>query len=57
MVYNTQNYWLFLTFSIVWYSREHDISETGYFRPQMKVWEKTPTQLGPLERVIEFSSF
>jgi hypothetical protein len=28
MVYNTQNYWVFWTFSIVWYSREHDVSET-----------------------------
>jgi hypothetical protein len=23
------NYWVFWTFSIVWYSREHDVSETG----------------------------
>jgi hypothetical protein len=29
MVYNTQNYWVFWTFSIVWYFREHDFSETG----------------------------
>jgi hypothetical protein len=28
MVYNTQNYWVFWTFSIVWYSSEHDVSET-----------------------------
>jgi hypothetical protein len=24
-----QNYWVFWIFSIVWYSREHDVSETG----------------------------
>jgi hypothetical protein len=29
MVYNIQNYWGFGLFSIVWYSREHDVSETG----------------------------
>jgi hypothetical protein len=30
MVYNTEllGFW---TFSIVWYSREHDVSETGAF--------------------------
>jgi hypothetical protein len=27
----SQNYWVFWTFSIVWYSREHDVSETGSF--------------------------
>jgi hypothetical protein len=29
MVYNTEllGFW---TFSIVWYSREHDVSETGF---------------------------
>jgi hypothetical protein len=26
MVYNTQNYWVFGPFPIVWYSREHDVS-------------------------------
>jgi hypothetical protein len=35
--------------SIVRYSEEHNISETGYFRLQVKGWE-TPTLLGPLER-------
>jgi hypothetical protein len=25
----TQNYWVFWTFSIVWYSRQHDVSKTG----------------------------
>jgi hypothetical protein len=44
MVYNTQNYWVFGVFPIVWYFREHD-------RPKVKVGEKTPTQLGPLKRV------
>jgi hypothetical protein len=29
MVYNTQNYWVLWTFSIVWYSREHGVLETG----------------------------
>jgi hypothetical protein len=28
MVYNTELLFFF-TFSIVWYSREHDVSETG----------------------------
>jgi hypothetical protein len=40
----------FWTFSIVLYSKKHDVSETGCFRPQVKVGEKTPTQLGSLER-------
>jgi hypothetical protein len=29
MAYNAQNYWVLVFFSIVWYSREHDVSETG----------------------------
>jgi hypothetical protein len=49
-----QGFW---TFSIVWYSREHDVSETGCLRLQMKVGEKTPTQLGPLERANLNHSF
>jgi hypothetical protein len=28
MVYDTQNYWVFGLFSIVWYSREHDVSHS-----------------------------
>jgi hypothetical protein len=48
MGYNTEllGFW---TFFIVWYCREHDVSEMICFRPQVK-GEKTPTQLGPLER-------
>jgi hypothetical protein len=44
MVYNTEllGFW---TFSIVWYSREHDVSDL----PQVKVGEKTPTQLGTFQ--------
>jgi hypothetical protein len=42
MVYNTQNYWVFGLFP------SSGILENT--RPQVKVGEKTPTQLGPLER-------
>jgi hypothetical protein len=53
MVYNTQNYWVFGLFlsSGILETRKHDVSETGCFRPQIKGGNKTPTQLGPLERV------
>jgi hypothetical protein len=58
MVYNTQNYWVFWTFSIVRYSRKWSARYFGNwscFRPQVKGGEeKTPTQLGLLERA-EFS--
>jgi hypothetical protein len=42
----------FRTFSIVRCSWEykHDVSDTECFCPQVKRGEKTPTQLGPLER-------
>jgi hypothetical protein len=41
----------FWTFPIVWYSREHDVSETGSVSVLRFRWgEKTPTQLGPLKR-------
>jgi hypothetical protein len=52
MVYNTQNYCFFFTFPIVRYSREQKTRRFGNwncFRPQVKA-EKTPTQLGSLER-------
>jgi hypothetical protein len=39
----------FSTLSIVWYSREHYVSETKCFRPQVSGW-KSRTLLGPLER-------
>jgi hypothetical protein len=29
MVCSTQNYWRFWTLSIVWYSKKHNVSETG----------------------------
>jgi hypothetical protein len=41
----------FWTFSIVWYSREHDVSETGSVSVLRWRWGgKTRTQLSPLER-------
>jgi hypothetical protein len=59
----TQNYWGFgyFTSSGIMKTREHDVSETGYwicFRPQAR--RQTATLLGPSERVnlnpvIEFS--
>jgi hypothetical protein len=58
----TQNYWVFGLYPLsgILENRKHDVSETGCFRSQVK-GEKTPTQLGPLERanrpVIEISSF
>jgi hypothetical protein len=53
MVYNTYDYWVFWTFpsSGILETRKHDISETGCFRPQVKLGgNKTPTQLGPFEK-------
>jgi hypothetical protein len=52
MVYNTQDYWGFWTFPLsgILETRKHDVSETGCFRPQVEGGNKTPTQLGPLER-------
>jgi hypothetical protein len=41
--------------SIVRYSRDYKTRRFGnwiYFRPQVKGRNKTPTQLGPLERAI-----
>jgi hypothetical protein len=35
--------------SINWYSKEQDVSETGYFHPQAKGME-APTLLVPSER-------
>jgi hypothetical protein len=45
----------FWTLSIVQYSkilktREHNVSETGCFRPQVRGEGLVPSQLGPLER-------
>jgi hypothetical protein len=40
----------FWTFSIVWYSREHDVSETGSVSVLRWMGQGRPTQLGPLER-------
>jgi hypothetical protein len=54
MVYNTQNYWVFLTFlsSGILETRKRDVSETGSVSVLKRkgVGEKTPTPLGPLER-------
>jgi hypothetical protein len=55
MVYNTQGYWGFLTFpsSSILETRNHDVSETGSVSVlRWKGGEKTPTQLGALERAI-----
>jgi hypothetical protein len=48
MVYNTSDYCFFWTFSIVWYSKEHSVSETGSICPQVR-GQETLTLLGPLE--------
>jgi hypothetical protein len=61
MVYHNQNYWVFWTFSTVWYFTDQKIRRFGNcicFRPRVR--GKTPTQLGPVERgdlgpVIEVS--
>jgi hypothetical protein len=52
MVYNTQNYWVSGLYpsSGILENRKHDVSENECFRFQVKGGEKTPTQLGPLER-------
>jgi hypothetical protein len=51
MVYNTQNYWVFGLYpsSGILENRKHDVSETGPVSV-LGEGEKTPTQLGPLER-------
>jgi hypothetical protein len=51
MVYNTQNYWVFglLHSSGILEIRKHDVSETGSVSI-LRREEKSPTQLGPLER-------
>jgi hypothetical protein len=51
MLYNTQNYWVSGLFpsAAILQTRKHDFSETICFRPQVR-WEKTATQLVPLER-------
>jgi hypothetical protein len=65
MVYNTQNLG-FWTLSIIWYFKEHNVSETGSVSSSGE--GETPTLLGSLERanfihwsmlgpVIEVSSF
>jgi hypothetical protein len=51
MVYNTQNSWVFWTWSIVRYSRNQKAQRFGNwicFRPQER--GKTRTLLSPLER-------
>jgi hypothetical protein len=54
MVYNTQDYWVFWTFppSSILETRKHDVSETGSVSVirYKGGGNKTPTQLGPLER-------
>jgi hypothetical protein len=50
MVYNTQNYCVFRTLSIVRVleTRKHYVSEIGCFRPLVREG-RTPILLGPLE--------
>jgi hypothetical protein len=52
IVYNTQVYWFFWTFpsSGILETRKHEVSETGSVSVLRWEGEKTPTQLGPLER-------
>jgi hypothetical protein len=52
MVYNTQNYWVLglSPLSSILETRKHNISETGSVSV-LRWGGKTPTQLGPLERV------
>jgi hypothetical protein len=61
MAYNTQNYWIFGLFPSSGILENTTFQKLICFRPQVKVGEKTPTQLGPLESnvcpVIEISSF
>jgi hypothetical protein len=49
----TRDYYDFWTLSIVRYSKEHNVSETGFlfvFRWRWSGEWETPTLLGPLER-------
>jgi hypothetical protein len=60
MVSDTQNYWVFGLFPSydILENRKHEVSETGSVSIFRLRGEKTPTQLGLLERaVIEISSF
>jgi hypothetical protein len=51
MVYNTQNYWGFGLFHWLVFNRTRRFGNWICFRPQVKVGEKTPIQLGLLERL------
>jgi hypothetical protein len=61
MVCNTQNYWVFGHFpsSGILENRNTTFRKLDLFPSSGERGEKTPTQLGPLERgpVIEISSF
>jgi hypothetical protein len=54
-----QNYWVFGLFpsSGIPENRKHDVSETGSVSLFRRRREKTPTQLGPLERANLNHSF
>jgi hypothetical protein len=55
MVFSTQNYWVFGLYpsSGILETRKYDVSETGSVSVLRWRGEKTPTQLGPLERETE----
>jgi hypothetical protein len=59
MVYNIQNYWVLNFFRRLVFQRTRRFANWICFRPQVKVGEKTPTQLDTLEmaNMIENSSF
>jgi hypothetical protein len=50
IVYNTQNYWVFGLFPSSGILENTTFRKLDLLRPQVKVGEKTPTQLDPLER-------
>jgi hypothetical protein len=52
MLYRIHRIFLDFFHRPVFQKKKHDLSETG-FLPQVKMGEKTPTQLGPLERANE----
>jgi hypothetical protein len=50
LAYYTQNYWVFGFFPSSGILENTTFRKWICFHPQVKVGEKTPTQLGPLER-------
>jgi hypothetical protein len=64
MVYKSQDYWVFLTLSIIWYSKKHKRPQSfgNWMFPSLGEGWETPTLLGLLESPtphprMEISSF